>query len=129
MPLENSPDGFNVSGRIRSVGHAIVGIRELIATQHNAWVHAGATLLVLVAGIVLDVSRMEWCVLILAISIVWVAEGLNTALELLCDVASAEFHPLVKKSKDIAAGAVLLSALGSAAIGLIIFIPALVRLV
>jgi diacylglycerol kinase (ATP) len=66
---------------------------------------------------------MEWCLLVLVITAVWVAEGLNTAFEFLCDVASPEFHPLVKKSKDVAAGAVLLSAVGAASVGLLIFIP------
>ena len=55
--------------------------------------------------------------------VLWVVEALNTAFEYLCDVVSPEFHPLVRKSKDIAAGAVLLSAVGAAAIGLIIFVP------
>jgi diacylglycerol kinase (ATP) len=59
----------------------------------------------------------------MAITGVWVVEALNTAFELLCDVASPEFHPLVKKSKDVAAGAVLLSAIGAATIGLVIFLP------
>jgi diacylglycerol kinase (ATP) len=55
--------------------------------------------------------------------LVWVAEGLNTAFEFMCDVASPEFHPLVEKSKDVAAGAVLLSAVGAVIIGLIVFLP------
>ena len=58
----------------------------------------------------------------------WVAEALNTAFELLCDVASPEFHPLVKQSKDVAAAAVLLCAVGSAVIGLLILGPYLLAL-
>jgi diacylglycerol kinase (ATP) len=77
----------------------------------------------LAAGYAFGVSTSEWCFLIVAITGVWVVEALNTAFELLCDVASPEFHPLVKKSKDVAAGAVLLSAIGAVAIGLVIFIP------
>jgi diacylglycerol kinase (ATP) len=60
---------------------------------------------------------------------VWVSEALNIAFEFLCDVASPEFHPLVKKSKDVAAGAVLLSAIGAAIIGCIVFIPHITALV
>lgn len=118
---------FTFKGRVRSVRYAIVGIRDMIVSQHNAWVHAVATAAVVCAGLLLGVSPIEWCILILAISSVWVAEALNTAFELLCDVASPEFHPLVRKAKDIAAGAVLLSAIGAAAIGLVIFLPYLAQ--
>ena len=121
--MNNNSDSFSVSARIRSFMHALEGIAEMMRTQHNAWLHALATLCVLAAGYAVGESTSEWCFLIVAITGVWVAEALNTAFELLCDVASPEFHPLVKKSKDVAAGAVLLSAIGAAAIGLVIFIP------
>jgi diacylglycerol kinase (ATP) len=58
---------------------------------------------------------------------VWTAEALNTAFEFLCDVASPDFHPLVAKSKDVAAAGVVMSAIGSAVIGLLIFGPHLLR--
>jgi diacylglycerol kinase (ATP) len=97
----------------------------MLASQHNAWIHAVATLVVVACAIAFGVGRFEWLVLILAIVSVWMAESLNTALEFLCDVASPEFHPLVEKAKDVAAGAVLISALGAAAAaaGLIVFAP------
>jgi diacylglycerol kinase (ATP) len=119
---------FSISGRIQSGTHAVHGIREMLLSQHNAWLHAIATLAVVICGVVFGVSATQWCFLILAIMAVWVAEGLNTAFEFLCDVASPDFHPLIKKSKDVAAGAVLLSALGAAAVGLIIFVPYLLEL-
>jgi diacylglycerol kinase (ATP) len=103
--------------------HAIEGIIEMVKGQHNAWIHVIATICVIVAAIYFQVTKIEWCILILAIVSVWVAEALNTAFEFLCDVASPEFHPLVKKSKDVAAGAVLLSAIGAAIIGSIVFFP------
>ena len=103
--------------------HAIEGIVEVMRSQHNAWLHALATLCVLVAGYAFDVSTLEWCFLIVAITGVWVVEAMNTAFERLCDVVSPEFHPLVKKSKDVAAGAVLLSAIGAALLGCVIFLP------
>jgi len=71
-------------------------------------------------GFFFGFSKFEWYWIILAIIAVWTAEALNTAFELLADVASPEFHPLVQKSKDIAAGAVLISAIGSVVIGLLI---------
>ena len=65
----------------------------------------------------------------MAISFVLVSEAMNTSVEFVCDVASPEFHPLVKKSKDVAAGAVLLSAIGAVVIGAIVFIPHIVAFV
>jgi hypothetical protein len=73
-------------------------------------------------------TRFEWCWIVLAIVSVWTAETLNTAFEFLTDVASPEFHPLAGKAKDVAAGAVLLSAIGAVAIGIIIFWPHLLAL-
>ncbi|MCG8016213.1 MAG: diacylglycerol kinase family protein [Candidatus Thiodiazotropha sp. 'RUGA'] len=119
----DSETQFTFSGRIRSIGHAIEGIKIVLFTQHNAWVHLAATLSVVVAGIYFSITPNEWVWLVVAIVIVWVSEALNTAFELLCDVASPEFHPIVKKSKDVAAGAVLISAIGSIVIGSIVFLP------
>ncbi len=125
----NKNEKFSLRGRWRSVLYACSGLREVLKTEHNTWIHMVFTVLVIALGIVLDVSVVEWCLLVFAITGVWVAELLNTAFEQLCDVASPEFHPQVKRAKDIAAGAVLMSALGSATMGLIIFIPYLVKYV
>lgn len=125
--MKDNTNSFNFSGRIRSVGYAAEGIAEMMRGQHNAWVHLGASITVVVVALFFGVTAIEWAVLILAIVVVWVAEALNTAFEFLCDVASPEFHPLVKKSKDVAAGAVLLSAAGAIAIGLIVFTPYILR--
>jgi diacylglycerol kinase len=111
------------TGRVRSFRCALKGIRVMIASQHNAWIHALATVLVVTAGIRFGLSRAEWCWIILAIVSVWTAEALNTAFEFLTDVASPAFHPLAAKAKDVAAGAVLLAALGAAAVGLLILGP------
>jgi diacylglycerol kinase (ATP) len=119
---------FTFTGRLRSMRFAVIGIGTMLASQHNAWVHAGASAAVVVAGAVFRLDRMEWCALILAMMAVWTAEALNTAFEFLCDVASPEFHPMVARSKDVAAGAVLLSAIGSVVVGMVIFVPHLLRL-
>jgi diacylglycerol kinase (ATP) len=119
---------FQFTGRIRSFRHAITGILRMIRCQHNAWIHATATLLVLAAAFLLRVSAGDWCWIILAISIVWTAEALNTAFEFLADAASPEFHPLVRDAKDVAAGAVLLTAIAAAVIGAIIFWPYVAKL-
>ena len=95
----------------------------MFKSQHNAWVHACATVGVVAAGLFFGVSGPEWCWLVLAIMAVWTAEALNTAVEFLADVASPDFHPLVKHSKDVAAGAVLISAVGSVVIGALVLGP------
>jgi diacylglycerol kinase (ATP) len=100
----------------------------MIASQHNAWIHAAATLLVVVAGLFFGLTRAEWCWIVLVIISVWTAEALNTAFEFLTDVASPEFHPLAAKAKDVAAGAVLITALGAILIGLVVFAPYLLEL-
>jgi diacylglycerol kinase (ATP) len=100
----------------------------MLKTQHNAWVHACATLGVVAAGIFFGVSAAEWCWLVLAVMAVWTAEALNTAFEFLADVASPEFHPLVKNSKDVAAGAVLISAIGAVIIGLLVLGPHVLKM-
>jgi diacylglycerol kinase (ATP) len=95
----------------------------MLMSQHNAWVHVAATVLVVGAGFVLGLDRFEWCWMVVAIAGVWMAEALNTAFEFLCDVASPEFHPMVKHAKDVAAGAVLMSAIGAVIIGLLVLGP------
>ena len=114
---------FTFDGRIRSVKFALNGIALMLRTQHNAWIHAVATLVVIAAGFCFRVTANEWCWLVLSITSVWTAEALNTSLELLADAASPGFHPLVGKAKDVAAGAVLLSAAGAVAIGVLILGP------
>lgn len=114
---------FEFSGRIRSFRHAIVGIGRMIRCQHNAWIHATSTVSVLATGFFFQLSRAEWCWIVLAVTIVWTAEALNTAFEFLADAASPEFHPLVRDAKDVAAGAVLITAIAAVIIGALIFWP------
>ena len=114
---------FSFSGRLRSFTHAFRGIKLMLASQHNAWMHAGATLTVLVIGLMLGLDRFEWCWIVLAMVGVWTAEALNTAFEFLCDVASPQFHPLVKSAKDVSAGAVLICAIGAVIVGALVFVP------
>jgi len=111
--------------RARSFVYAWRGVAALLRTQSNARIHAAATLGVLLLGAVLGVPRTGWAVLVLAIALVWSAEAVNTAFEFLCDRVSPEFHPLVERAKDVAAGAVLLAAAGAAVAGLLILGPPL----
>ena len=114
---------FNPADRLKSFRFAFRGLAILVKSQHNAWVHLLATAVVIGLGFSLGVMPTAWCLLMLAIVQVWVAEGLNTAIELLGDAVTLERHPLIGKAKDVAAGAVLIAALGSAGIGLLVFWP------
>lgn len=119
----HTSEQFSVRGRMRSFRYAIRGVILMLKSQHNAWLHAIASILVVFVGLIFGISPGEWCWLVLAIMAVWTAEALNTALEFLADVASPQFHPLVEKAKDVAAGAVLISAVGSTTIALLILGP------
>ena len=77
----------------------------MVHCQHNAWLHAIATAIVITAGVILQISAPDWCWIIIAVSLVWTAEAFNTAFEFLADVASPAFHPLVRDAKDVAAKA------------------------
>jgi diacylglycerol kinase (ATP) len=119
---------FEFTGRIRSFRYAIAGIWRMVRCQHNAWIHLVATVGIVAAGFFFQLSRSEWCWIVLAIAIVWTAEALNTAFEFLADAASPDFHPIVRDAKDVAAGAVLITAIAAAVIGLIVFLPHVVAL-
>jgi diacylglycerol kinase (ATP) len=119
---------FQFTGRVRSFRQALIGILRMVRCQHNAWIHVAGTVVVLGAGFFAGLTGAEWCWIILAISIVWTAEALNTAFEFLADAASPNFHPLVRDAKDVAAGAVLITAIASVVIAVVIFWPHVVTL-
>ena len=119
----NNNKQFSIGCRIKSVGFAIEGIATFFKTQHNAWIHALAAIIVVFAGFVLNVNSNEWCLLTFAIALVIVAEMLNTAIEFLTDLVSPNHNQQAKKVKDVAAGAVLISSIAAVVIGLIVFLP------
>ena len=106
---------------------AIRGIGVLFATQRNALIHLALLVAVVVFGFLFKISPPEWCAVVLAAGLVLAAEALNTAVEFLADAVHPEQHPLVGKSKDIAAGGVLLAAIAAVAVGVIIFAPKLLE--
>jgi diacylglycerol kinase (ATP) len=120
--------GFSLASRLESFRCAFRGVGTLLASQPNAWIHLAATVCAVGLGLLLGISRLEWCAVVFAIVLVWAAEALNSAFEFLCDAVSPEFHPLVQKAKDVAAAAVLLTAGGAVAIGLLVFGPHLLRI-
>ncbi|MFO7625734.1 MAG: diacylglycerol kinase family protein [Candidatus Fermentibacteraceae bacterium] len=110
-----------------SFGHAFRGLRLLLKTQRNARVHTAVLIVVVAAGFAVGLSSLEWALVVLASALVFSAEAINTALEKLADRVSPEKHPLVRDAKDAAAAAVLISAIGAAVLGALVFIPALLR--
>ena len=116
---------ITVSARLRSMLCALRGLRMMLRTQHNAWIHAAISVVVIIMAALLRLSAMEWIALIIALAVVWSAEALNTAIELLADAVSPDHHPLIGQAKDVAAGAVLIVAIGAAVVGSIILGPPL----
>jgi diacylglycerol kinase len=100
------------------VAYALNGIGFMLRHQHNAWLHLAASVLVVGVAWMLGVSAGDWRWIIVAIAMVWVAETFNTAVEYLCNVVSPEYSEAVKRTKDIAAGAVLICAAAAVVIGL-----------
>jgi diacylglycerol kinase (ATP) len=118
-----------LTGRLRSFGHALRGLKVLVQTEHNARIHSAATVAVVVAGALLRISLTDWALIALAIACVWATEALNTSLENLVDLVSPELHPYAAKAKDVAAAAVLIAAIGSLAVGVLVFGPYISRFV
>lgn len=115
--------GFSFRERAGSFRHAFTGLGFMLRTQHNAWLHAVATVLVIAAGVALGLDGADWKWLVLTVAMVWLAETMNTAFEHLCDVVSPDFHASVKRAKDVAAAAVLICALGALVMAWLIFMP------
>ena len=111
--------------RANSFGYAFQGLIELFRSQPNARIHLFITVAVIVAGFFFRISHLEWVAVALCISAVIAMEAVNTALEYLTDLVSPDYHPLAGKVKDVAAGAVLVTAIGAAVVGALIFLPKL----
>jgi diacylglycerol kinase (ATP) len=118
-------DRRRAHSRIAAFRYAFAGWWYVLRTQRNAWLHAIATIASVAMGIWLELDRMDWALLVLAIGIVWLSEFINSALEAIVDLASPEIHPLARVGKDVGAAAVLIAAVTAAAIGLLVFGPPL----
>jgi len=116
-------------GRLESFRYAGQGVAFMLRTQHNAWIHAALTVIVVSAGIAFHVTWGEWCLLVLAMASVWTAESINTALEIIVDIASPEYRPAAGHAKDVGAAAVLLCSIGAATVGVIVFLPHIAHLI
>ncbi len=120
-------NSFSFAARMASLQCAGRGVLLTLRSQHNMWIHAAVTLLVVVTSLYFGITVAEWCLVVLACAAVWTAETMNTAFESLADATTQESHPIVACAKDMAAGAVLITALSAAIIGMLIFGPYVLR--
>lgn len=119
--MKNS--GFTLRKRLKSFRYAFNGIRLLIQNEHNAWIHCFATICVLIAGFIFELSTTEWIAILIIIGAVFSAEAINSSIEAISDFVSPEYNEAIKRTKDLAAGAVLIMAIIAVIVGIIIFIP------
>ena len=117
----------SIIGVIKSFGYAFQGVIYAIKTQRNAFIHLIATVLIIALSAALKISADDWRWIIVCITLVWFSELINTAFEYLCDVVMPELHISVKRAKDIAAGAVLICAIGAVFIGAFTLLPYIIK--
>lgn len=108
---------------INSFKYAVEGIITSFKSERNMKIHVVIMLLVILAGVIFKISKIEWIICILLFGIVISGELFNTAIETIVDMITTEKNEKAKIAKDVSAGAVLVLAIGAAIIGLIIFIP------
>ncbi|MDE7420532.1 MAG: diacylglycerol kinase family protein [Muribaculaceae bacterium] len=114
---------FSIWKRAKSFGYAFSGIGTLLRDEHNSRIHVFAMVAVVIVGFLLELSPTEWCIVALCCGGVLMAEAMNSAIEAIADLVSPEFHPLIKKAKDVGAAGVLMMAIAAAIAGVIIFLP------
>jgi diacylglycerol kinase len=113
--------------RFVSFRHAIAGIKYILTTQKNSWIHSAFTVMVICFGIYLKIELLNWAILALTIGMVWVAEAINTSIETILDLVSPEYHNLAKIGKDVSAGAVLIASIISVIVGVITLFDPLIK--
>ena len=100
---------------------AFEGIFETIRTEKHMKFHCFCTIVIFILSLFLDIGKYEALAVIVSVSLIWVAELFNTAIESCVDMVTEKYHPLAKRAKDIAAGAVLITALNALFVGYIVF--------
>lgn len=122
-------DSFSFSARLKSFRYAFNGIKTAWQDEHNFRVHSVAAVIALILSIILNISVNEWIAVLFSIGFVFVCELLNTAVENIADFICNEENPTIKKSKDVAAAAVMISSITALLVGLLIFIPKLISFI
>ncbi|MBN2745632.1 MAG: diacylglycerol kinase family protein [Bacteroidales bacterium] len=101
----------------------------MLFKERNFTIQFSLGITVVIVGFVLDLNKTEWLIILLSIAIILSLEAINSAIETLCNLIQPDYHPMIKKIKDISAGSVLISAILVAVVGLIIFLPKIVALI
>src|ERR1035437_10321128 len=114
---------FSIVKRAESFTHAGRGLLIFIKSTHNAWIPLAVFLFVIFLGLFFQITRMEWMMIFIVSGVVSISEAFNTAIEIDMDLTSPTFHPFAKDTKDVAAGAVLISTILAVVIGIMIFTP------
>lgn len=112
----------------RSLMFATVGVKQFFSRDRNGKIQTVIGITAIILGFTVSLSSFQWLLVLFCIGLVISLEMINSAIEKYCDLVTTDFHPGIKIIKDVAAGAVLVASLMSLVIGLIIFIPALVKL-
>lgn len=123
-----NPDEYSPAtspNRLNSLSYAIAGWLYMLRRQKNTRIQAAASVAVVILAAWLQIDALRWAILILTITIVWMAEFLNAAVEATVNLATQELHPMAKVGKDVAAAAVLLGVVSSVFIGLLLLGPPL----
>lgn len=120
---------YQATNFFKSQGHARSGIKLIFKNERNFRIDLIAAIIVVILGFLFKISHTDWIAISLVISVVFVSETINSAIEALCDTVSLEYKVNIKYAKDVSAGAVLVSALVSVITGLIVFVPYIVELV
>jgi diacylglycerol kinase (ATP) len=119
----DTDQAFSIVRRAKSFVHAGRGLWVFLTISHSSWIQLSALLGVTILGVYFGITPTEWMFLILASGFVLSAEAFNTAIEIDINLTSPEYHPYARDTKDVAAGAVLLSSIVAVVIGGIIFVP------
>ena len=114
-------ESFSIIKRAKSFTHAGRGLYIFLRTTHNAWIHVVIFVLAVILGFYFKITNAEWLAVLLVGGLVLVSEVFNTAIEIDIDLTSPEYHPYARDTKDVAAGAVLLSAIIAVLVGILVF--------
>jgi len=127
MEKEEKSTSLSLKSRLKSFKFAAKGILYAVKSQPNLWFHLVATIAVIALGFIFTIATAEWLFIIFAIGFVLSAELFNSSVEKIVDLVQPEEHKLAGQAKDMAAGAVLISAVIAAVIGLMIFLPKIIN--
>lgn len=126
--MKNRNEKFSVKKRIESLIYVFNGLKILLKEEHNSRIHIGVGIGAIIVGFILQISFVEWTILLLAIAFVVTLEIVNTVLENISDFVSPGYNDVIKRVKDLSAAAVFISCIISVIVGLLIFLPKIITL-